>query len=38
VYIEGRFHDVLFSDTDAISGGSKLKFIPINVGLRYHVK
>jgi opacity protein-like surface antigen len=38
VYIEGRFHDVFFSDTDAISGGSNLKFIPINVGLRYHFK
>jgi opacity protein-like surface antigen len=38
VYIEGRFHNVFFSETDAISGGKDLKFIPINVGLRYHFR
>ncbi len=38
VYIEGRFHNVFFSETDAISGGKDLKFIPINAGLRYHFR
>jgi opacity protein-like surface antigen len=38
VFIESRFHDVFFSDTDVISGGKDLKFIPINVGLRYHFR
>jgi opacity protein-like surface antigen len=37
-FIEGRFHNVFFSDTDVISGGKDLKFIPINVGVRYHFK
>ncbi len=38
VFIEGRFHNVFFSDTDVISGGRDLKFIPINAGLRYHFR
>jgi len=38
VFVEGRFHNVFFSDTDVISGGKDLKFIPINAGLRYRFK
>jgi opacity protein-like surface antigen len=37
VFIEGRFHNVFFSSSDPITSVN-LKFIPINVGLRYHFR